>query len=55
MHHFEVTLIHGGTRIVRKVIADSSIQATRIGIALMPDIDAPLAIICKPIYAKEAI
>lgn len=52
MNFFEFTLIHGGTRHVRNIIAFSSLQATRIGIALMPATDAPLAIICKPIYKE---
>lgn len=46
---FEVTLISESLRVVRNVIAASSIQATRIGIMLMPEQDAPLAIICKPV------
>jgi hypothetical protein len=48
MNHFVVTLIYGSERIVRNVIARSSMQATLIGIRMLPDTNAPLAIICKP-------
>lgn len=44
-----VTLIHGSERIVRHVIAHSAMQATLIGIRMLPDTNAPLAIICKPV------
>lgn len=48
MNHYLITLIHGGEKIVRNVIAKSSMQATQIGISMLPDINAPFAIICKP-------
>jgi len=51
MNHYLITLIHGGEKIVRNVIAHSSMQATLIGIRMLPDTNAPLAIICKPAEA----
>jgi hypothetical protein len=49
MTAFEITLISKSIRIVRNVIALTSWQATRIGIAMMPETSEPLAIICKPV------
>lgn len=46
---YQITLISGSLRVVRTVIAHTSMQATRISIGLMPDQTAPLAIICKPL------
>lgn len=46
---YEIILISGSMRVVRTVIAHASMQATRIAIGQMPDQDAPLAIICKPL------
>jgi len=48
MNHYLITLIHGRTRTVRNVIAASTMQATLIGIRMLPDASAPLAVICKP-------
>ena len=54
MRRYLITLIHGNTRTERNVIAHSSMQATRIGISMMPEVDAPLAIICKPFERTTA-
>jgi hypothetical protein len=48
MNHYLITLIHGGEKIVRNVIAHSSMQATQIGIRMMPNTHAPVSIFCKP-------
>jgi hypothetical protein len=48
MKHYLITLIHGDVRTIRNVIAASSMAATRIGLAMLPETSAPLAIICKP-------
>lgn len=48
---FEITLISLSGRIVRSIIAPSTIDALRIGIRMMPQTDEPCAITCKP--AKE--
>ena len=52
MNHYLVTLLHGSERTVRKVIASSSMQATLIGIRMLPDLDAPVSIFCKPLGRK---
>jgi hypothetical protein len=49
MKHYLITLIHGDARTVRNIIANSSMAATKIGIAMLPATTAPLAIICKPV------
>lgn len=49
MNRYLVTLIQGSTRTVRNVIANSSMQATLIGIRMMPDTGLPISIFCKPI------
>ena len=49
MKHYLITLINGSERIVRNVIATSSVQAGRIALAMMPDTDEPCAVICKPL------
>ncbi len=49
MNHYLITLIFGTTRIVRNVIARSSVQAGRIALAMMLDTDEPCAMICKPL------
>lgn len=49
---FQITLIHGGMRHTRSIIAPSTIDALRIGIRMMPELDEPCAITCKP--AQEA-
>lgn len=54
MKHYLVTLIQGTTRTVRKVIAANSIQATQIGIRMMPDTHAPVSIFCKPLERNAA-
>lgn len=51
MNRYLVTLIHGSTRTVRSVIAHSAMQATQIGMRMMPNTNAPLAIITKPVEA----
>lgn len=48
MNGFEITLISGTRRVVRKVIAQSSTTATRIAMDYMPSTTEPMAIICKP-------
>lgn len=48
MNRYIITLIFGTTRIVRNVIARSSVHAGRIALAMMPDTDEPCAVICKP-------
>ena len=45
---FEIALTSINGRIVRNVIAHTSMQATRIAIKTMPEQDSPFAIICKP-------
>ena len=52
---FEVTLIHGSTRTVRKIIAHAAMQATSAAINMLPDVPGQFAIICKPatLKAKE--
>lgn len=52
---FEITLIHGDTRDVRKIIAHAAMQATSAAINLLPDVPGQFAIICKPapITTKE--
>jgi hypothetical protein len=54
MNHYLVTLIQGATRTVRKVIASNSMQATLIGIRMMPDTHQPVSIFCKPIERTGA-
>lgn len=49
MKHYLITLIHGSERIVRNVIANSSVQAGRIALSTMPAINEPCAIICAPV------
>jgi hypothetical protein len=48
MNQYIITLIQGSTRTVRKVIAHSSMQATLIGIRMMPETHSPVSIFCKP-------
>lgn len=48
MKHYLITLISPDRRIERSVIAHSSVQAIRIGIAMMPECGSPCAITCKP-------
>lgn len=43
-----VTLIHGSERIVRHIIAHSTMQAVSIGIAMLPDTAGPVSLFCKP-------
>lgn len=45
---FEITLISLRQRIVRHVIAHSTVEAIRIGVRMMSELDAPCAITCKP-------
>lgn len=45
---FVVTLIQGKTRTVRKIIAPDTFSATEIAIGMMPNINMPLSIHCKP-------
>ena len=45
---FEIALTSINGRIVRNVIAHTSMQATRIAIKNMPEQNTPFAIICKP-------
>jgi len=47
MKHYLITLIHGNERIERNIIAPSAMQATLIGIRMMPNTSAPITIICK--------
>jgi hypothetical protein len=48
VNHYLITLIHGSDRTVRQIIAHSSMQATLIGIRMLPKLDAPISIFCKP-------
>jgi hypothetical protein len=48
MNHYYITVIYGAQRMMRNVIAHNSIQATRIGLAMMSQLNEPCAIICKP-------
>lgn len=54
MNHYLVTLIHGSERIVRHIIAHSSMQAALIGIRMMPDTHQPVSIFCKPLERTPA-
>ena len=45
---FEIALTSINGRIVRNIIAHTSMQAARIAIKTMPEQDTPFAIICKP-------
>lgn len=45
---FEITLVSLSGRIVRSIIARNTIEALRIGIRMMPELDEPCAITCKP-------
>lgn len=45
---FEITLISMRQRVVRNIIAHSTVEAIRIAIRMMPEIDANCAITCKP-------
>lgn len=46
---FEITLFNRTARIVRNIIAHSTVEALRIGIRMMPKLDGPVGITCKPI------
>ncbi len=46
---FRVTLISAACRVVRTVIAPSSVQAARIALRMMPDEGCPVAVICAPL------
>ena len=48
MRAFEIILANRTMRIVRQVIASNSVSATRIGIAMMPELRGPCRITCKP-------
>lgn len=48
MKHYHITLISAKARIERSVIAHSTVQAIRIGIAMMPALQGPCGITCKP-------
>lgn len=48
MRTFIVTLIQGSQRTVRKIVAPDTFSATEIAIGLMPNINMPLSIYCKP-------
>lgn len=54
MNTFAFTLIQGARRTVRKVIAESSMQATLIGIRMIPDTRESISIFCKPLERTEA-
>jgi hypothetical protein len=53
LDHYLITLIQGEKRSERNIIAHSAVQATSIGLDMMPDIEAPFCIICKPVKVKE--
>lgn len=46
---YQITLISLQQRIERSVIAHNTVQAIRIGIGMMSELDAPCAITCKPL------
>lgn len=50
---YEITLISASMRVARTVIAHGAIQAARIAIKMMPEQNAPLAIICKPLHLQK--
>lgn len=50
---FEITIIHGSTRTVRKIIANAAMQATRIAMDLLPEPTERFAIICKPFQLTQ--
>lgn len=47
MKHYHITLISATERIVRNVIAHSTVEALRIGIRMMPELQGPVGITCK--------
>ena len=49
MNAYDFVLICAGQRTTRKIIAHGTVQATQIGLRMLPQISAPLSIICKPI------
>lgn len=48
MKHYLITLISATARIERSVIAHNTVSAIRIGIAMMPELQGPVGITCKP-------
>lgn len=48
---FQITLRCRATRIVRSIIAHSTVEALRIGIRMMPELDGPVGITCKPVLS----
>lgn len=51
MNHYTIILSGRHERIERSVIANSTVQAIRIGIATMPDLQGPVGITCKPAWS----
>lgn len=48
MKSFEVTIIHAAGRTVRHVIARSGAAALQVAAAMLPELPAQFAVICKP-------
>lgn len=48
---YRITLINLRQRIERSVIAHSTVEAIRIGVRMMAELDAPCAITCAPLKA----
>ena len=51
MKHYIIILTSLHERIERSVIANSTVQAIRIGITMMPECNSPCSITCKPAWS----
>jgi hypothetical protein len=51
---FEFILVQGGKRTVSKIIANSSMQATCIGMSTLQAVNTRCTIICKPAKGVSA-
>lgn len=49
MHEFMITIIYGGQRIERRIVATCSIDATIVGMLMSPEAKGPLSVFCKPV------
>jgi hypothetical protein len=49
MRPFLITIIRGAQRTERRVVADSSVEATIVGMLMSPEAKGPLSIFCKPL------
>lgn len=51
---YSITLLQDGERIVRHVIAHSTMQAALIGVRMLPNTTKPVSLFCKPIERISA-